>query len=69
MTEAYNYGTAAPMNALVSVIKVFYKRICNEGFLNIHFEENGTTQTLNKNNFDEIIKFYFGKVVLIESKK
>jgi len=37
--------------------------------LKYSFEENGTTQILNKNSFDEIIEFYFGKMVLIESKK
>lgn len=69
LIETYNYGTATPMNALISVIKVFYKRVCNGGFLNIHFKENGMTKTLNKSSFDEIIKFYFGEIVLIESKK
>ncbi len=67
--DAFGYGTAAPMQALISALKLLYERIQKGAVVDLYYPAETQKQVINSRTFDEIIKKYFSDFLLKEIKR
>lgn len=68
LTDAFGYGTATPMIALIKTLRMMKTQIA-EGRNISYMDKDDVVKTINLNNFDEFILDMFDEFVLKEIKK
>lgn len=65
LIEAFNYGTATPVCALISYLKELYLIISNNEKVIINTND-GIFKEINKNNFSDFVLQYFDQYILYQ---
>ncbi len=68
LIDAFNYGTATPVQALISTLKMLWKRMQKGQTVDLYFPAETQKQEINISTFDDIMKKYFSEFVLGEIK-
>ena len=63
LIEAFSYGTATPVCALISYLKELYLIISNNEKVIINTND-GIFKEINKNNFSDFVLQYFDQYIL-----
>ncbi len=65
LIDAYVYGTATPMIALIKTLRLMYLQV-EEGKQIFYLDKNGLEKTISINNYEEFILSIFDAYVLKE---
>lgn len=68
LLEAFNYGTAVPIQALIASLKVLYERVESGYTIDLYYPADSKAQPVNLQTFDQIICCYFDDFVLEQVK-